>query len=450
MKKFIRMICLLIAAVLLLAGCAKGSVTNETAATATGVTNETAATAAPAETAASPAGTTTPAAALAADLMANISAREAQTKAADDKFVSAQMSFDLALFKALAKKCRQSSETLLVSPLSVALALAMIANGAAGQTREEMETLLGGEISLEDLNAYLCAYLASIPENEKCKFTFADSIWLRNRDLTVKTDFLQTNADYYNAGAYAVPFDEETLKQVNEWVSDHTDGMIERILDKLSPDTALLLINTLCFDAEWETIYDESNITEMTFYAPDGEQTAEMMCSRESVFLRGDRATGFLKPYAGGRYSFAALLPDAETDVFEYASTLTAQGLLDMLKNAESENVSVRIPKFKSENKWELEKYLPALGMPTAFSGGADFSGISETNALVIGAVTHKTFIEVNERGTKAGAATVIDIRDGGISLTTQFVWLDRPFVYMIIDNETNLPIFMGIQTSVA
>lgn len=388
----------------------------------------------------------------AADLMNGINAKKVSGKAADDRFISAQAELAVKLFKASVEK--SENESVLISPLSIQLALAMTANGANGQTKAEMEKLLGGDIPLEELNAYLYTYINSLPSNEKYKLELANSIWFRDdaERLTVEKNFLQTNADYYGAQAYKAPFDQQTVKDINDWVNKHTDGMIEKIIDKIGPDEVLHLINALAFDAKWETPYERHSINDGIFNALSGEERkVKMMHSEEYKYIETDNATGFIKDYKDGKYAFAALLPNEDVDLYDYIASLTGEGLKRTLDNAEEEAVNAAIPKFSYDYSLLMNDILAELGMPTAFSPDADFRkmGTSTVGNIFISSVLHKTYIEVDENGTKAAAVTSIQTWDSAAIMPEKEVILDRPFVYMIIDNSTNLPIFIGTVTDI-
>jgi len=389
----------------------------------------------------------------AADLMDGVTANAVTSKAADDAFRNSQMRLAVELFQSAVTASKD--ENVLLSPLSVQLALAMTANGAAGQTKEEMETLLGGEITLEDLNEYLYSYVKSLSSGEKCKLRIANSIWFRDDEkrLQVEKDFLQCNADYYAAQAYKAAFDGKTLKDINAWVNNHTDGMIDSILDRIDPDTVMYLLNALVFDGEWMHVYDKSEVYKGNFTNIAGEEVSvDVMHSTESVYLQDARATGFMKPYKGGRYSLAALLPNEGVDIYDYISGLTGEGLLDTLCSAQSGMVVAALPKFSYEYGLVMNEALKELGIPSAFDGNtADFSQMAHSSRgnIYIGEVLHKTFICVDELGTKAGAVTKIEMVDECAPMSQWMVNLNRPFVYMIVDNETNLPVFIGSVTDI-
>ena len=390
----------------------------------------------------------------ATDLMEGVKANTVTGKAADDAFAQSQMRLAVELFQSSVLESKDKN--VLISPLSIQLALAMTANGADGKTLAEMEALLGGEIALEDLNEYLYSYVNSLPSEDKYKLQIANSIWFRDDEgrLQVERDFLQKNADYYGAQAYKAAFDDQTLKDINNWVKNHTDGMIDKILEEIDCDTVMYLINALVFDAEWQRVYDKSDVYKGKFTNIGGtEKQVDMMHSEETVYLQDEYATGFMKPYSGSKYSFAALLPNEGVDIYEYVAGLTGEDLMETLSTPQLGMVMTTLPKFSYEYELTMNDLLKDLGMPTAFSSDdADFSklGKSSRGNIYIGDVLHKTFISVDELGTKAGAVTKVEMKDESAPMSEWVVNLNHPFVYMIIDNETNLPVFIGTVMDIA
>ena len=354
----------------------------------------------------------------------------------------------------LFKQTNENGKNTLISPLSVLCALAMTANGAEGETREQMEAVLG--MSVEELNLYLYSYINSLPQGEKYKLSVANSIWFTDDDrFTVNQDFLQTNADYYGADIYKTPFDKQTLKDINNWVKNETDNMIPKVLEDI-PDAAIMyLINALAFEAEWTEIYEKNQVRDKTFTKEDGtKQDVELMYSTEGKYLEDENATGFIKYYKERKYAFVALLPNEGVTVSEYINSLDGESLAAMLANAESRSVETAIPKFESEYDTEMSGVLEAMGMSNAFNVTfANFSGIGDSTegGIYISKVIHKTYIQVGEKGTKAGAVTAIEMNDGSAGPPDEVkqVYLDRPFVYMLIDCETNIPFFIGTMMGV-
>ena len=385
------------------------------------------------------------------DLMKGVKARSVTGKNSDDAFVLAQTELALKLFKASANESK--NENVLISPLSILLALAMTANGADNETRAEMEALLGGDIPLEELNEYIYTYVNSLPSSEKAKLEIANSIWFKDSEsFKANKDFLQTNADYYGAEIYKSSFDESTLNDINSWVSKNTDGMIKKIYDEIDPNSVMFLINALVFDAEWEKKYTENSSLYHEFTSINGEShEVKMMSSIEYKYLTSENATGVIKDYKGQKYSFAAILPDQGVNIYDYIASLSAEELSRILTDYDEVSVITKIPEYKYEYGIYMKKILSSLGMNHAFGENADFSGISKDTDLYLHDVIHKTAIEVSPNGTKAAATTGVIARGWSDDNKPKpiYVTLDRPFVYMIIDNETNLPIFIGAVTDI-
>ena len=353
--------------------------------------------------------------------------------------------FAVRLFRASEK----SGENTLVSPLSVLCALAMTANGAEGETLEQMEAVLG--MTAEELNLYLYSYMKNLLQGEKYKLSLANSIWFTEDErFTVNRDFLQLNADYYGADIYQAPFDGQTCKDINNWVKQKTDGMIPEILDQIPPDAVMYLVNALAFEAEWSETYEKHQVRDGRFTGEDGtKRNVEFMYGSESAYLEDEKATGFIKYYKGGKYAFAAMLPNEGVSVSDYIASLNGESLNALLADPQYTVVLTSIPKFEVEYGVEMSEILAGMGMPRAFDADyAEFGrlGASTNGNIYISRVLHKTFISVGEKGTKAGAATVVEMLDGAAiePPETKQVYLDRPFVYMLIDCENNIPFFMG------
>ena len=384
----------------------------------------------------------------AANLMEDVTAKTVSGKAVDDAFKNSTADFAIKLFQ----QTRDGNKNSLISPLSVMLALSMTANGAKGETLAQMESLLGGDIPMETLNEYLYSYIKALPSEKTAKLNIANSIWFRDNGFTAEKAFLQKNADYYGAAAYKSPFDEKTLRDINNWVKKNTDGMIEKIIDSIDSDAVMYLINTVLFDAEWENIYKKDEIRDGTFTALDStKRTVSMMYSAEQRYLDDGKATGFIKPYKNG-YSFAALLPNEDISLSDYVASMSGKAFVDTIKNARDVPVETAIPKFSYDYDIEMSSALKALGMTLPFEAAeADFSalGHSDSSNIFISRILHKAYIAVDEKGTKAGAATAVETKLMSDTVGIYRVTLDRPFVYTIIDDATGLPVFIGAVTDI-
>ena len=358
--------------------------------------------------------------------------------------------FAIRLFKA----SEESGKNTLISPLSVLCALAMTANGAEEETLQQMEEVLG--MTTEDLNLYLYSYMKNLPQGDKYKLSLANSIWFTEDErFTVNQDFLQTNADYYGADIYKAPFNEQTKKDINNLVKQNTDEMIPEILDRVPVDAIMYLVNALAFEAEWSAIYKKDQVREGVFTKEDNtKQNVDFMYGSEGTYLEDENAAGFMKYYKGGKYAFVAMLPDEGVSVSDYIASLTGESVNALLTNPQHTTVYTAIPKFETEYSVEMSEILKDMGMPKAFDpNNAEFEGLGTSSAgnIFISRVLHKTFISVGEKGTKAGAATVVEMADGAAAEPQEpkEIYLNRPFVYMLIDCENNIPFFIGTMMDV-
>ena len=358
--------------------------------------------------------------------------------------------FAIRLFKA----SNENGKNTLISPLSVLCALAMTANGAEEETLAQMEEVLG--MTTDELNLYLYSYMKNLPQGDKYKLSLANSIWFTEDErFTVNQDFLQTNADYYGADIYKAPFDKQTLKDINNWVKQNTDEMIPEILDQIPSEAIMYLVNALAFEAEWSEIYEKHQVKDGEFTKEDGtKQDVKFMYGSEGTYFEDEKATGFMKRYKGGKYAFVAMLPNEGVSVSEYIASLDGESLNALLAKPQYGTVHTSIPKFETEYKVEMSEILQDMGMTEAFDMyNADFEGLGTSTGgnIYISRVLHKTFISVGEKGTKAGAATIVEMKDGAAAEPTEpkEVYLDRPFVYMLVDCENNIPFFIGTMMDV-
>lgn len=359
----------------------------------------------------------------------------------DDSFYNAETDFGLKLLKNTSEKNKNN----LVSPLSAMICLAMVANGAKGETQEQILNVLCGETEVGNVNEYLGRYSISGDEGNKT-LKSANSIWI-NKDMghEVCDEFLKTDAMYYRSGVYNESFDSSITDKVNGWVNEHTDSMIEKIAEKIDPDTVMILINALAFESKWADQYTGDTQKQIFTCTDKSTQTADMMYFDENMYLTDDSAVGFIKPYEDGNYSFAVLLPDEDTYIDSYISSLDGEKLRSILNNAQRASVDVTMPKFKSESDLKLNDALENMGMKDMFSDKADFSNLVKGGGVCIDSVVQKTFIEVSESGTKAAAATMAVVKESAAYMVDHYtVELNRPFLYMIIETDSNTPIFMG------
>ena len=223
------------------------------------------------------------------------------------------------------------------------------------------------------------------------------------------------------------------------------------MIDELSPDTIMALVNALYFCGQWDEPYER--IKSEPFYCGDGEaRTAQMMHSTEKIYLRDERAQGFLKPFRSDKYAFAVIVPNEDVPLENYIAELSGAGLRKLLQGVSDYDVDAAMPKFQAETFVDLNEPLKAMGIVDAFNpGAANLNGIAPDEGLYVSKSMQKAVIDVDEDGVSAAAATVITVEKyAPPPQKVVKVIADRPFLYMIIDRTTNLPLFIGTTTSVA
>ena len=378
------------------------------------------------------------------ELTAGLDKFSVQSARPSKKFEDSQIEFAVSFLK----NTLEEDKNTLVSAYSAAQALGMTANGARGNTLDEMMKVIGGGMDIDSFNESMASFKNDQPNNDNCKMLTANSIWYRNDgSFAADKNFLRTNKSYYDAEIYAAPMNDDTVKDVNNWVNEHTDKMIPKLVDKFENDPVMALVNAVTFDAKWASPFNWTSESKGFFTSADGsKQDADVMYKDGYMpYFEDDEAVGFMKSYKGGRYAFTAILPNEGTSVSDYVNGLTADKFKSLINSAYNPKIDVRIPKFKLDYSRELNDSLQAMGIKDAFGGKADFSkmGRSDLGNICIDTVLQKTHIEVDEDGTKAAAATVV--LPVPVCAPMKYVTLNRPFVYAIVDTQTNIPIFMGV-----
>ncbi len=354
---------------------------------------------------------------------------------------------------------------LLVSPLSVMLALAMTANGAQGETLLEMEKVLAGGMTIDELNAQLFNYTSGLVSTPDAKFNIANAIWVSSDDtFSVNKNFIRSIENTYDADIIAAKLDtQDTVDAINAWVDEQTFGMIKKIYNEpLDPSTVMVLLNALAFDALWADQPADYSCHQHTFKgSATTAQNVKFMWANCDGYIQGDNEVGIVKNYMGGHYAFVALLPEEGKNIAEYMASLDGKTFLELFdkreKAAYNVTVTSRIPFFSFDCNVKLNDTLKAMGMPRAFdSASAQFGalGVSSIGNIYINRVIHKTHIDLDNSGTRAAAVTAIDMApesaEGPMNMKYYRVELDRPFVYAIVDTNTGLPIFIGSCENIA
>ena len=364
--------------------------------------------------------------------------------------VEADNLFGINLFKEVLK-AEEPEENVMISPLSVSLALAMTYNGADGDTKEAMEkTLELSGLTVDEINEnYKTLIDALVSVDPKVLMSIANSIWYK-QTFEVEQDFIDINQNYFNAEVSPLDFnDPDAVITINNWVADKTNDKITEILDYIPADAVMYLINAIYFKGVWKYEFDESDTEEKPFYLNDGTTKDVPMMVQEASFnyFSNDILQAVEMPYGAGNYSMIILLPQYNKTPDDIIDQLNNENWNSWLNEFyEAEKVQIHLPKFKFEYKNQLNDELINLGMGIAFDPyDADFSKINPDWQLFISRVIHKSFIEVNEEGTEAAAVTLVEICGVSSEVETGIhFYVNQPFIFAIKEKYTNTIIFMG------
>jgi serpin B len=340
-----------------------------------------------------------------------------------------------------------SSQNIIISPLSISYALSMTLNGATGTTRESMlEALRVNGLSPETINnSYKNLSEALLSVDKRVLISIANSVWTEN-NFVVKKPFTDILTTYYGAEAKSFAIDDPLApKQINTWIEGKTNGLIKNMVDKLNDNTVMLLINAIYFKGKWNSQFDINNTVNRSFYKPD-ETTVEVPMMKQKADFKIYTGEDFVLaefPYGQGNFVMDVILPNENNGLSSLAASLTDTNFRKWIAGLSERETDLTFPRFKYGYKKQLKDILSSMGMGVAFTDAADFSNISDLS-LLINDVTHQAFIETNEEGTEAAAATIVDIGLTSMPLTPFILNLDHSFIYIIRETTTNSILFMG------
>ncbi len=356
--------------------------------------------------------------------------------------------FATNFFKLAAKK---PDSNIVVSPYSVSTALSMAYNGAGSKTKTEMQNVLDYTgLSDEAVNQQNSSLYKSLMQvNPSSELTVANAMFA-NKNFEFVKAFMDSNQKYYGAKLETLDFaDLSTVNKINNWVKDNTKSKIPSILDKVAPDAVLYLVNAVYFKGVWLDEFKKDETQPVDFKLSNGsKKTVEMMNrSAKMSYFAGNNFQAVMLPYKDKRLQMCIFLPDKKSNITAFINSLTSESWSEWREQFRKEEGHLGLPRFKVEYKTELSEVLKAAGMPCAFEDNcADFKKMIEQNAM-ISRVLHKTYLEVNEKGTEAAAATAIEmsVTSAPMNPKPPFEMIcDRPFVVAIRDEKTNAILFVG------
>lgn len=338
--------------------------------------------------------------------------------------------------------------TTVLSPFSMMYAVGMAENGAGSETLAEFEKLFG--MKREVMNEFLSEMIAWSESEDY--LTVSNSVWIQeNFAENVRKEFLDICAKKYYASVLKAPFDESTIRDVNNWISDHTDKMIQNMLDRLDAGAVMLLVNAILFDQKWEKPFEKKEtLKNEPFNDKDGNKlrTENLMVGTEQgSYYRDELCTVVDKYYEDGWFSMRILVPEKGVSVDELLTALTPEywNKIDFYENRKNAKITLMLPSFTEETRCEeIIPVLQKMGLNLPFVPSADFSGITDPSCLYISRIIHQAKIEVSEEGTRAAAATVVEMSKSMAPVESEHITVraDHPFVYAI--DFCGIPIFLG------
>jgi serpin B len=340
------------------------------------------------------------------------------------------------------------NENVMISPLSISYALSMTLNGAAGATRDSMlKALMMNGITPDEINdSYKNLTGALLSVDTRVLISIANSVWVE-KNFTVKKSFTDILKNYYDAESRSFDINDASAPdKINIWIEDKTNGLIKEMIEKLEDNTVMLLINAIYFKGKWKSQFDKSKTVEMPFYKYGGNQVDVPTMKQKSDF-RVYEGNGFVVaefPYGQGNFVMDIIIPNDQGGFNSTLAMVSDENYTSWINQMSKRETDLSFPRFKYGFKKKLKDILSDMGMSIAFSDDADFSNINDMYDLLINDVAHQSFIETNEEGTEAAAATVVEIGVTSMPPAPLVLKLDHPFIYIIREISTNTIIFMG------
>lgn len=338
-----------------------------------------------------------------------------------------------------------------VSPMSLSIALGMLRNGAQGETKTEIEMALKlSGLTDDEINSYYQIMQTSLPKMDgKTDLSIANSIWYRE-GFSVKADFLNVNAEYFNAYIKALDFNNQNLSldTINGWCAKKTNNLIPKVLNEIDPNAMMFLMNAVYFKGIWVKQFNPQSTKESPFTNENKETKTVNMMSKEDTVLYGENENAqFVDlPYGNGAFSMTVILPKTSRKTADILTGMNGESFNMLINSMTQRKVKLFLPRFKTKNTYILNDALKSMGMKKAFdSSEAQLDGISDFKPLFVSFVQQDTYVEVTEEGTKAAAVTTIGINTTSLPIDDTPVFLvDKPFIFLIHEKSTGIILFVG------
>jgi serpin B len=359
------------------------------------------------------------------------------------KRVNQDNEFAFDIFKKTSNESNQAN--VLISPLSISIALGMTLNGATDETKTGIEKALKmSGLTLNNINDYYKVMQTTLPTiDPKTTLNIANSIWYKT-GYPVKTEFLTVNKNYFNAEVREMDFSQAWAKDtINNWIARKTNNHIKDMLDQIPADVVMYLINAVYFKGMWKQPFNVKATKETNFtnYL-NTQQKVNMMYQKDTFsYFANEKAQYLDMPYGNNAFSMTVILPTQISSVNDVLETLDTESWNLALNKMESEEVMVYLPRFKSKSKFLLNNVLKSMGMARAFEDNDEFRNMANSD-LYISRVLHDTAIEVTEEGTVAAAATIVEMTEK--AMFNSIFNANRPFIYIIREKSTGVILFIG------
>lgn len=358
------------------------------------------------------------------------------------EFSAKTTSFAVDFWRAYEK---ENGGSYFLSPLSLNIALGMLLNGTEGETKAEIQKMLGfSDADMAGINASYAELITKLPQvDPKVTNTTANSVW-HEKEFPVESAYLDALKKSFNAGVYAEDFSSTaTVNKINRWAAEHTNDKIKQVLEKIEPHQVLFLLNALYFKGDWTEQFDEKNTAKAPFYGATRQVSQDFMYNQKEFGYAENEAFRMIElPYGNEKYAFVAMLPVNGT-ADEMIGGLTREKWDAALSSLKKQKVEVFLPKFKMESSKNLNDVLKAMGMKRAFTDRAELGGISKSGRLFVDFVKQDTYLSVDEKGSEAAAVTTI-----GVGVTSAPVYpvfrCDRPFAFAIVEKTSDTIQFIG------
>jgi serine protease inhibitor len=367
----------------------------------------------------------------------------------EQQIVSSSSKFGFALLKEISKS--KEGENIFISPLSASMAFGMVLNGTNSTTYDEIKSVLGLDaLSQDEINKSFKSVIETLSNIDgKVQFQSANSIWYR-AGFNVEQNFLEINKKYFNALVQSADFNNPlTVNLINDWVKQNTNSKIDKIINKISPEMVMYLINAIYFKGTWKYQFDKTKTADFPFKVQGIGGTLRKMMMQEADlnYYAGSNYVAVDLPYGNNSYRMRIILPNSNSDAAAVLQNLNPEEFNRINGNMTKHTCILRMPLFKLSFEMMLNDVLKSLGMKKAFdSQQANFTGINKSEKLFISEVKQKTFVDVNEEGTEAAAVTSIGIKNTSMGGNDNKIYIDvdRPFLFMIYECNSSTILFMG------